>query len=68
MLETKVDSLRQRGLNPYQAAIMAAKEARDINEKVLQSIIEIEEKPTTVALQKLLDGRVVLAEDETIEG
>ena len=67
MMETEVNSLKGRGINPYQAVIMASREARAINDKVSMGIMEIQEKAATLALSKLLDGRIVLSEEEEIE-
>ncbi len=68
MLETQLDTLRKRGINPYRATVMAAMEARAVNTKVLQGIAEEKDKPTTIALRKVLDGRVVLTTEEALEG
>jgi hypothetical protein len=68
MNEMRLDQLEKRGINPYLATIMVATESRFINEQVRLGILEIDKKPTTIALEKLMDGRVVLAEDESIEG
>ncbi len=67
MLETQLYTLRKRSINPYLASVMTAMEARSVNAKVLQGIIEEKKKPTTVALEKVLEGRVVLATEE-LEG
>jgi len=68
MLETMLNVLKERGINHYQAAIMAAQEARVINDKVHLGILEVDQKPASIALEKLMDGRVVLADEEGIEG
>ncbi len=67
MLELKLEELKQRNINPYQAVIMASKEAHNISSKVADGIIQLDgkDKATTVALQKLIDGRVILEEDST---
>lgn len=62
-----LDVLKKRGINPYQAVIMAAKEARSLNEKIIQGILSEKEKPVISALEKLLDGRVVRIEEEPLE-
>lgn len=70
MLEVRLNELEQRGINLYQASIMAAKEAHSINQKIINGIMKSQtnEKPTSIALKKLLDGRIILAEEETSEG
>lgn len=67
MIEVQLDKLKQRGINAYQAVIMAATEARDLNDKINLGIMEAENKPTTMALEKLMDGSVVIAEEDGIE-
>jgi len=67
MVEIDLKMLEKRGVNPYQATIMAARVARETNQKILQNIIQSDESPVVVALKKLMDGRVVMAEEEEIE-
>jgi DNA-directed RNA polymerase omega subunit len=65
MKEVELDELEKKGINRYKAVLMAAQEARFINEQVRLGIVKPEEKPTTMALNRLFEGRVV--ENETIE-
>jgi DNA-directed RNA polymerase subunit K/omega len=67
MLETQLGVLAKRGINSYQACIIAAREARSLNEKVLLGITEAGRKSTTIALEKLLDGRIIVSQDEGVE-
>lgn len=67
MLELKLENLAQRGINPFCASLMAAMEARYINEQVHLGILELDKKPSTLALEKLLDGRVVAINEEETE-
>jgi DNA-directed RNA polymerase subunit K/omega len=63
MLELRLDELEKRGINRYKAVIMAAQEARFINDQVRLGIAKAENKPTTTALKRLFDGRVVESEE-----
>ena len=64
MLELELDKLEQRGINRYKAVLMAAKEARFINDQIRLDIIKSADKPCSVALQRLFEGRVVEDNDE----
>ena len=44
--------------NRYEAVRIMAKEARRINTLIRLSGEEIEEKPTTIAMRRLVDGKV----------
>jgi len=68
MLELEIDKLEKRGINRYKAVLMAAKEARFINEQIRLDIIKSEEKPCTVALRRLFEGRVVEDTEEEKAG
>jgi DNA-directed RNA polymerase omega subunit len=47
--------------NRYEAVRIMAKEARRINTLIRLSGEEIEEKPTTIAIKRLIDGKVKYA-------
>ncbi len=59
MIELDLDQLEKRGIDRYKAVIMAAQEARFINDQIRLDIIEAQDKPTTMALKRLYEGRVV---------
>jgi DNA-directed RNA polymerase subunit K/omega len=59
MLELEIDKLEKRGINRYKAVLMAAQEARFLNDQSRLDIAKFDDKPTTVAIQRLFDGRVV---------
>ncbi len=59
LMELDVEMLEKRGIDRYKAVIMAAQEARFINDQIRLDIIEPTDKPTTMALQRLYEGRVV---------
>ncbi|GAG31973.1 unnamed protein product [marine sediment metagenome] len=59
LLEFDLDQLEKRGIDRYKAVVMAAQEARFINDQIRLDIIEATDKPTTIALKRLYEGRVV---------
>ena len=63
LLELELEKLESRGISRYKAVLMASQEARFINDQVRLDIITTKEKPTTLALKWLFDGRVVENED-----
>jgi DNA-directed RNA polymerase subunit K/omega len=68
MLEYELEKLEQRGISRYKAVLMAAQEARFINDQLRLGILKSKIKPTSMALQKLFDGRIVESEESPIEG
>ena len=63
MLELELEKLENRGINRYKAVLMASQEARFINDQIKLDIINTKEKPTSLALKWLFEGRVVENED-----
>ena len=59
LLEFDLDQLEKRGIDRYKAVVIAAQEARFINDQIRLDIIEATDKPTTMALKRLYEGRVV---------
>jgi DNA-directed RNA polymerase omega subunit len=57
--ELELETLEKKGVSRYKAVLMASQEARFINNQLRMGIIESKEKPTTIALRKLFEGRVV---------
>jgi DNA-directed RNA polymerase omega subunit len=53
--------------NRYEAIRIAAKEARRVNALIKLSGEEIEEKPTTIAIRRLIEGKVKYAYAEPEE-
>jgi DNA-directed RNA polymerase omega subunit len=68
MMEVELDELEKKGINRYKAVLMAAQEARFINDQVRLGIVKSEDKPTTTALKRLFEGRVVENENAEVEG
>ena len=65
MLELELEKLENRGISRYKAVLMASQEARFINDQVKLDIINTKEKPTTLALKWLFEGRVIENEEES---
>ncbi|NLP01738.1 MAG: DNA-directed RNA polymerase subunit omega [Fibrobacter sp.] len=63
LLELELDKLEKRGINRYKAVLMASQEARFINDQIRLDIVNTSEKPTTLALKRLFEGRVVENEE-----
>ena len=55
---TALDSIIEVIPNRYEAVRIMAKEARRINTLIRLSGEEIEEKPTSIAMKRLIDGKV----------
>lgn len=68
LLELDLEQLEKRGINRYKAVIMASQEARFINDQIRLDMLESKEKPTTLALQRLFEGRVVETQAQENEG
>jgi DNA-directed RNA polymerase omega subunit len=68
MMEVALDELEKKGINRYKAVLMAAQEARFINDQVWLGIVKSQDKPTTTALKRLFEGRVVENENAEVEG
>lgn len=67
LYELELEKLEKRGINRYKAVLMASKEARFINDQMRLDIITSNEKPTTLALKRLFEGRVVESDEGGIE-
>lgn len=67
MIELDLDQLEVRGIDRYKAVLMAAQEARFINDQMRLGIISNKRKATTIAVERLFDGRVVEDTDDREE-
>lgn len=67
LLELDLEELEKRGINRYKAVLMASQEARYINDQIRLDEVDTKEKPTTLALQRLFEGHVVINEEGEIE-
>ena len=63
MLELELEKLENRGISRYKAVLMASKEARYINDQIKLGILTTKEKPTSLSLKWLHEGRVVENEE-----
>ncbi|MGM0462237.1 MAG: DNA-directed RNA polymerase subunit omega [Fibrobacterota bacterium] len=63
-LEMNLDKFeKERGISRYKAVVMAAKEARFLREQQNLGIDDLNgEKPETVAIRRLYEGKVVEVE------
>jgi len=68
LLELDIEKLEKRGINRYKAVLMASQEARFINDQIRLDILETSDKPTSLALKRLFEGRVVENDEAGIEG
>jgi DNA-directed RNA polymerase subunit K/omega len=66
LLELDLEQLEKRGINRYKAVLMASQEARYINDQIRLDIIVSTDKPATIALQRLFEGRVIENEEGEI--
>ncbi|MBN1574915.1 MAG: DNA-directed RNA polymerase subunit omega [Chitinispirillaceae bacterium] len=66
LLEMDIEKLEKRGINRYKAVLMASQEARFINDQIRLDILETSEKPTSLALKRLFEGRVVENDEGSI--
>jgi len=62
--ELELEVLEKKGVSRYKAVLMASQEARFVNNQLRNGIVESREKPTTLAMRKLFEGRVVEDVDE----
>jgi len=67
LYELEIEKLESRGISRYKAVLMASQEARFINEQIKLGILETKEKPASLALKWLYDGRVVEVEETKSE-
>ena len=67
LFELELDKLEKKGISRYKAVLMVSQEARFINDQIRLDIIESAEKPTTLAIKRLFEGRVVENQENEIE-
>jgi hypothetical protein len=60
-----LETCYNKDISPFKSVIMTSQEARFINEQANLGFIKLAEKPTTIAIHKFKDGKlVILKEDE----
>jgi DNA-directed RNA polymerase subunit K/omega len=62
-----VEDCYARGTSPFRTVIMAAQEARFINEQANLGFIKLSEKPTTIAIHKFKNRRLAVVEETPVE-
>lgn len=67
LLELNLDALEKRGISRYKAVIMASQEARFINDQIKLDITKATDKPTTMALQRLFAGQIIVSDESDTE-
>lgn len=59
-----LEEISRDDINPYEAVILASHEARRINQtRQMLEVAEDAEKPTTVAIKWLAEGKVTMAKE-----
>ena len=58
-----LETCYSKDISPFKSVIMSAQEARFINEQANLGFIKLNEKPTTIAIQKFKDGKLVMIQD-----
>lgn len=66
LLELQLEKLEKKGISRYKAVLMASQEARFINDQIRLDIVDTKDKPTTLALKKLFEGRVIEDQENQI--
>src|SRR5690606_23580111 len=61
-----VEDCYARGASPFRTVIMTAQEARFINEQSNLGFIKLSEKPTTIAIQKFRNNRLIVQEEDAL--
>lgn len=59
------DEVYQKNMSPFEAVVVAAQEARFINEQARLGFLDLKGvKPTTVALDRLREGKVKVSVED----
>ena len=59
------DEVYQKNMSPFESVVIAAQEARFINEQARLGFLDLKGvKPTTVALDRLREGKVKVSVEE----
>lgn len=59
------DEVYQKNMSPFESVVVAAQEARFINEQARLGFLDLKGvKPTTVALDRLREGKVKISVEE----
>lgn len=58
-----LETCYSKDISPFKSVIMTSQEARFINEQANLGFIKLNEKPTTIAIQKFKDAKLVMIQD-----
>ena len=62
-----LETCYSKDISPFKSVIMSSQEARFINEQANLGFIKLNDKPTTIAIQKFKDNRLeILKDGETV--
>ena len=59
-----LETIYSKNMSTFKAVMMAAYEARFINEQANLGFIELKEKPTTIAIHKFKNDKLKIAKEE----
>ena len=62
-----LEDMYEKDISTFTAVMMTSQEARFINEQANLGFIELNEKPTTIAIHKFKSERIKIVEDDTDE-
>ncbi len=62
-----LEDVYQKNIPPFTAVMMSAQEACFINSQAKDGFIELHEKPTTIAIQKLKNGALEIIKEDELE-
>jgi len=63
-----LEHMYEKNIPTFTAVMMTAQEARFINEQANLGFIELNEKPTTIAIHKFKSERIKIVVDDSVEG
>ena len=58
-----LETCYSKDISPFKSVIMTAQEARFINEQANLGFIKLNEKPTTIAIQKFKDNKLEMVKE-----
>lgn len=58
-----LETCYSKDISPFKSVIMSAQEARFINEQANLGFIKLDQKPTTIAIQKFKDGKLEIIKE-----
>lgn len=58
-----LETCYSKDISPFKSVIMSSQEARFINEQANLGFIKLDQKPTTIAIQKFKDGKLEIIKE-----